>query len=179
MTKIEETIKVLIDKDIIPYSGLFDITEDILIQYINIYQSLSLSGNTKHDIMYARKLAGLNLFKLKLNSRGGTHLTCKEGILYFIKNPACPAYLKVGITTNIDARLATYQTGDPTRSYSVKHYEFVLDRKFYEKSILNDYKVDLGTGEWIKDLDAVDLMDSFRKKWNLPQGNRRGHNSVV
>ena len=71
----------LILRDIIPSEGLFDITERMLDKYIATYSKFANKGNNKYNGNFARKLAGLNLLKLKLYNRNGTPVTCGEGIL--------------------------------------------------------------------------------------------------
>ena len=46
----------------------------------------------------------------------------KSGYLYIISNPSHNGWYKVGVTDDIKARLHTYQTGDPKRSYKVEFY---------------------------------------------------------
>ena len=174
MSKISQTIDHLITKGEIPVSGLFDITENLLYSYITTYGNLFGQSTNFCDKSLSRKLAGLNLLKLKLKERQGTYLNCEEGILYLICNNAWPGYYKIGITTDIDNRLSVYQTGDPHRGYKIRHYEFVLNRKLAEKQVLAAYKVDLSSGEWLKDIDAMDMINQLRKQWNIPQGNYNG-----
>ena len=89
------------------------------------------------------------------------------GSSHLIANPAWPEHVKIGITTNIDSRLSTYQTGDPFRGYYVKHYEFVLDRKSAERNTLSDYNINIENGEWLANIDATRIITELRNKWGL------------
>ena len=149
---------MMIDHKLIPLNGRFDISEEQLSQYIEYYSQLHGRGNGKVDRKYARKLAGLNLLKYKF-SMGEKFSTCKEGLIYFVENPSYPDHLKVGMTIDLDTRLATYQTYDPFRKFKVKHYEFVLNRRLTEDKILNSFNVDIENGEWIKKTDAIALLE--------------------
>ena len=139
--KISKTTDSLIKHKIIPEVGLFDITEDMLCAYISIYNRVNGLYGRRYDKHHARRLAGLNLLNLKLQNRGGSPSNCKEGMVYLIENPSFPDHYKVGITTSIPKRLATYQTCSPYRDYSVKKYEFSRDRKQTENAIfcLNEH----------------------------------------
>jgi hypothetical protein len=165
--KIKDTIKKLINDGQLPAEGLFDITEGLIESYIAIYGE---SSGNRYDRNYARKLAGLNLFKLKINERDIKFSLCKEGILYFITNTAWPKHVKIGITTDIDKRLATYQTGDPFRNYKVSHYEFVLDRHACEKQVKEIYSVNIENGEWLTDVIAKEVIEAMREKWKTSRG---------
>jgi len=59
----------------------------------------------------------------------------KPGFLYIISNPSFPGFLKIGVSEDINARLHTYQTGDPKRSYKVEYYIFHPDCYKAEKKI--------------------------------------------
>ena len=156
-TKVERVLDVLIYQNVIPKDIEFDITEFQLSEYIKMYAEIHGKGNSKYDRKFARKLAGVNLLKYKLK-RGATYKSCKEGLLYFIENPAFPEYFKVGMTIDLDKRLNSYQTYDPHRKYKVNSYEFVLNRSIAEKQILQSMEVDLHQGEWIKKTDVGTLL---------------------
>jgi hypothetical protein len=48
----------MIDKKFILKNGLFDITEEMLTNYVAIYGSIENTRNIKFNISYSRKLAG-------------------------------------------------------------------------------------------------------------------------
>lgn len=154
---IKNTIEFLVKTNIIPTYKVFDITEEMLQKYVEAYGRISGKGNGKFIYSYARKLAGLNLLKLKF-SRGATYKECKEGQIYLIANPAWPDHLKIGMTVNSEARLASYQTYDPFQKYYIKHYEFVLNRKEAERKLLNDFGIHGEKGEWIRFSDAKKII---------------------
>lgn len=157
---IKRVIDVLRYEKMIPRESNFDITENIINEYVKCYHNLHGKKNGKYDFKYARKLAGINLLKLKI-SEGETYKSCKEGILYFIENPAFPEHYKVGMTVDLPSRLKSYQVYDPHQLFSVHTYDFVLDRRSAEKKILNCFSVNVENGEWIKKVDAIPLIKEF------------------
>lgn len=168
VNKIEQTITLLEYKGIIPKEGIFAITEDILTAYLNQYGDSS--NLKKEELSFARKMAGLNLLKLNF-SRGGTVKTCKEGLVYLIENPVYPGFLKIGMTTNLVNRLASYQMYDPLKRFKVKHYEFVQDRKRTEQNMLSTYNIHIESGEWIQYDDTIEIMRSVRENnWQVKMG---------
>lgn len=104
----------------------------------------------------------------ELSSRG---LKSKSGVVYFITNPAWIGMIKVGMTSDLDTRLRAYQTYDPNRAYVAKHYEFVLDRRQTERSVLDIFKVDVSeVGEWIPHRNSVKVIEFVRNAvdYHLP-----------
>lgn len=79
----------------------------------------------------------------------------KEGFIYIISNSEFPNYYKIGVTSDIDNRLRTYQTSSPHRNYKLEYYIYHPDcylaeqkirenMKYFAKSIKNEwYMVDL------------------------------------
>lgn len=135
----------------IPKTGYFEITEDLIQTYVDCYDLLfSKTTGLKNKGMknFARKIAGLSLLK-ELEQRG-EEIKSNAGIVYMISNPSFPNHVKIGMTQNLNKRLATYQTYDPYRQFKVEHYEFVCNRKQNERKILNSVRVDIERGEWIK-----------------------------
>src|SRR5277367_2052421 len=96
--RIKKTVDILIEKGFVPTYQAFDITEFMLDKYIETYGSIEEGTNKKFQRNYARKLAGLELLRLKF-SRGAKVKNCKEGMVYLIANPGWPDYLKIGMTT--------------------------------------------------------------------------------
>lgn len=141
---------------IIPLQGFFDITEELLVQYMKIYH---ISFSKKNGISkmgmksLARKIAGMSL--LKELERRCEDAKSKAGLVYMISNPSFPEHVKIGMTKNLEKRLSSYQTYDPYRRFQVEHYEFVCDRVFTERKILNSFLVNLEQGEWIKRPNAT------------------------
>lgn len=80
----------------------------------------------------------------------------KEGFIYIISNSEFPNYYKIGVTSDIDNRLRTYQTSSPHRNFKLEYYIHHPDcylaeqkirenMKFFAQEIKNEwYKVDLG-----------------------------------
>lgn len=176
MNKIKETLSILIEANIIPRDGNFDVDEHMLFSYIKIYSSFG-RGNSLFDYEYARKLAALNLLNLK-RDRDIQYPLIKEGFVYLITNPAWKDHVKIGMTIDLNTRLSVYQTSSPFRDYSISNYEFVLDRKKSEKEVLKKYKLGLTeTGEWIKHNDCEDIIRYIRAEHTVQNYKERflGH----
>jgi hypothetical protein len=159
--RIQKTVDILCANNTIPHFSAFDITEEMLDEYIRIYGSLGTGENKKFQKGFARKLAGLELLRLKF-SRGAKVKDCKEGMVYLIANPAWPDHIKIGMTVDVAARLDSYQTYDPFKAFHVKHYDFCLDRRAAEKKLLEEYGIHLVDGEWIKYSDALEIIKVVR-----------------
>ena len=159
--RIQKTVEILAATNIVPPYTAFDITEDMLQRYVEIYGELGAKGNGKFQYGYARKLAGLELLRLKF-SRGAAPKDCKEGMVYLIANPAWPDHIKIGMTVDVSARLESYQTYDPFKAFFVRHYDFCLDRRGAEKKILDDFGIHLVDGEWVKYSDALEIIKVVR-----------------
>jgi hypothetical protein len=150
----------MINDGFIPASGPFEVTQSLLDMYYEIFTinyPVMANKHRKKEVRYYKKLTGLSLLKMSL-SRTETQereekinlkpkLKC--GILYLISNPVYPGMYKVGITQDLNKRLATYQTYDPFRRFKVEHYRFVDDMRIEEKTILSKYQINISTGEWI------------------------------
>lgn len=79
----------------------------------------------------------------------------KEGFIYIISNSEFPNYYKIGVTSDIENRLRTYQTSSPHRNYKLEYYIhhpdcYLAEQKirenmrFFAQEIKNEwYKVDL------------------------------------
>lgn len=79
----------------------------------------------------------------------------KEGFIYIISNSEFPNYYKIGVTSDIDNRLRTYQTSSPHRNFKLEYYIhhpdcYLAEQKirenmrYFAKEIKNEwYKVDL------------------------------------
>lgn len=159
---------VMMDRGLIPKTGPFEITDKMLDASYMIYQQcFPPKGRKKRspsDIRLSRKICGLNLMKL-LKSRQvadskpsrTVKLDTKAGFVYVISNPAFPGKYKVGMTTDIESRLATYQTYDPNRLFKVERYMFVEDRREVEKEILRKYSVDIDKGEWVSTEKVIEM----------------------
>ena len=166
--KEQNVISVLTNKTLIPKEGIFEITEEMINDYMKFYHiifgtSSKGTGKTSNK-KFARKIAGINLLKENF-SRGAKFKDIKSGMVYMIENPAFPEHYKVGMTIDLISRLESYQTYDPYRKYKVTKYDFVLDRISTEKNILGHYDIFKESGEWIKKDNAIDI---FAKICNLP-----------
>lgn len=176
----DRVIAYMILQGLIPSEGYFDITEDLLIKHISAYgviTSKTAGFNKTKEYRFARKLAGKSLLDL-LDERG---LDSNSGFVYVVSNPAWPEHLKLGMTTNPHKRLASYQTGDPYRSFKIEHYEFVSDRKSVEKYLLNQFDVHIETGEWIKGVKAKHVLayiDSTHPEMLIALKRKEGYKKV-
>jgi hypothetical protein len=156
--KYDETIfKKMIELKLLPGTGIFSITEEMKKEYVKIYASLQGNGNvkTKSNKAYALRLAGLSLLKLnkvreeKTLVKEKTTEKTKSGIVYIISNVAFPNYYKIGITQNLEERLASYQTYDPLRRYKVEHYKVVENARQMENYFLSHHKINIRNSEWV------------------------------
>jgi len=170
--KSAKIFEVMVQRGLLPSNGSFEITEELLEQSFWIFRELfppkrnrlPRSGEKK----LSRKIAGLNLMSLleertnrvKVNDPEPNEL-CKSGFVYVISNPSFPGMFKVGMTTNIEARLRTYQTYDPHRSFKIESYQFVLDRRECENMLLNKFKLDIVKGEWVTNESVIDILVSL------------------
>ena len=75
-----------------------------------------------------------------------------SGHVYAITNPAWPGWVKIGMTIDIDGRLAAYQIYSPGKDYSVAHSVEVRDRRRSEAFAhrrASDASAGV-SGEWFK-----------------------------
>lgn len=155
MNIIEQVINNLSHKGFIS-SIPFVITDELRAEYAKEYEKLTggnFSALKLSNKKYALKLAGLNLLLVSG--------TTTSGFVYCIRNPSFPKHVKVGITKDVNKRLASYQTYDPYRAFYIDTYRFVEDKRAIEKYLLTTYKVNLDLGEWVSDLSVVDYVKSF------------------
>lgn len=62
------------------------------------------------------------------------------GYLYIIKNTAWPDWVKIGITTDLNKRLRSYQTSSPFRDYELMYSLYHPEYKQAEKNIRETLK---------------------------------------
>ena len=176
MTEKElKVLELLYTEKLLPRSGYFNITEDLLFNYVVTYGDLYGNGTIVDfgEYKFARRLAGRTFLAL-LFSRGFKYTDTESGILYMIANPAFADYYKIGMTINLDKRLAQYQTYSPLRDFKVVRYAFVLDRSWAERALINHSDIFREEGEWVKKdnvdnifLKIIDL--GLRKKFEAFQ----------
>ena len=165
MIDIKENLIIenLIREKYIPQTGIFQITESQLAKYVAEYGDNFGKRDNKlksSNYRYARRLAGKTLIKLN-KARGAKFTDIKAGMVYIIENPVFPDHYKIGMTLDVHDRLATYQTYDPLRRYSLLKYEFVLDKKLTESRILSHPEAYKEAGEWIRRDKAFELFESI------------------
>jgi len=88
-----------------------------------------------------------------------------SGYVYAITNPAWPGWVKIGMTIDIDGRLAAYQTYSPGNDYSVAHSVKVRDRRRSEALAhwrASDASAGV-SGEWfrIPMTEAANILESL------------------
>lgn len=78
------------------------------------------------------------------------HDLSPAGDVYLLWNPAWPAWVKVGMTTDVTRRLGNYQTGSPMRDFKLVHSRHFADRADAERRLL-DHLSTYGErrGEWV------------------------------
>lgn len=162
-TQTLKTFDILSEEGIIPSSGNFDVSEEMLNLFSSTYCSLNKSCYVQ-TASVSRRYAGICLINLKL-SRNIKPKDIKDGFVYLITNPAWEEYTKVGISVDIYRRLASYQTSDPLRAYKITGYEYVLDRKSSEKKIHDDFGV--VDGEWVKNSSSLEIIRSLRNQLDV------------
>lgn len=166
MIKEKEQIILIkmIQENIIPYNGLFQITELHLLNYIKLYSNTFSKGGTGlnkiSNFRFARKLAGLTLLKVNFE-RNVKFNQLKSGLVYMIENPQFPDHYKLGMTIELNSRLESYQTYDPYRKFKVTKYDFVLDRSLTEKKLLNHPNILRECGEWVKKENAIKIFEDI------------------
>lgn len=133
-------------------SSPFKIDSKLLDTYESTYNRISGgSGKAKaSNSRFNRKIAAMNLLKYKK----ALGLAITEGFVYIISNPAWPGMYKVGMTSNVSKRLASYQTYSPKRDYALKHWSFWEDKREAEKFVLSISKI--YSHEWIS-LESSEL----------------------
>ena len=163
LNKEELVINYLIENKVIP-TGIFQVTEEMLQEYLKVYHTYFGSTNKatgkKNNTKFARRLAGRTLLSLNFD-RGAKHSEIDAGLIYLIENPAFPEHYKVGMTINLKQRLSQYQTYDPYRNFKVFKYDFVLDKRKKEKELLNHPDIYNELGEWVKKTNAETLFSKI------------------
>jgi hypothetical protein len=165
MVKVEATVSYLVEHNKIPETGFFDITEDLVKDYLFAYGIVHKKdtgfGKTT-NIKFARRLAGLNLLKENI-SRGASARDIKAGHIYLISNPAFPLHYKIGVTFDAHKRLASYQTYSPYRDFVLEKYDFVVDKFSTEKLLLAHPLLSRESGEWVLRDNAKLVFDDLAR----------------
>jgi hypothetical protein len=175
--KARKIFSMMIKNGLIPEKGQFEITDRLIDISYKIGNSLHKKSERKRspsDIRLHKKIAGINFLHLN-NERAeieNKNIFVKKqtviqhsGILYIIENTSFPDHIKVGITKNLNKRLANYQTYDPHRNFKILKYIFVQNVRDEEKYLLNKYKIkDVFTGEWLTRLHLDELSTYMNNK---------------
>lgn len=154
----------MIKHRIIPSEGLFEITEQHLRAYLSTYHRLFGSTNksttNKTNTKFARRLAGRTILNVLFN-RGAKFTDVDSGLIYLIENPSYPLHYKIGVTIQLNKRLAQYQTYDPYRAFSVAKYDFTIDRYAKEKELLKYPDIYNEQGEWVLRDNAKEVFEKL------------------
>lgn len=136
----------------------FSITDSLIREYMLKYNEISGKGGKlkTSEFKFCYRMAALNLLKYKREHK----IPITEGFVYIIGNPAWPGMYKIGMTVDVNGRLANYQTYSPYRDYKLYHFRFSTNKRNTEKALhnlLKNYKV---AGEWfeVPHLDAFKLL---------------------
>lgn len=155
--------KLMILEGSLPKNGIFQISDDMLHNYVQAYNDLNGNGvgvRRYTNYKFARKIAGMNLLSI-LYERGAKYTEIKSGMVYVIGNPVFTEHYKIGITLDLGSRLSSYQTSDPLRRYHIVKYQFVEDRKRIEKTLLSNPNILKEEGEWVKQENALEIFDKI------------------
>lgn len=153
----------------IPETGAFEVTENLMLDYVFMYKILSKGKDvgSNSNAKFARRLAGINLLKENID-RGVKASEIKAGHTYLISNPAWPEHYKIGVSYDCHKRLQQYQTYSPYRDFQIQKYDFVLNKLDTEKLILNHPLIQREQGEWVKCENAKMIFDDIAKE-NMKQ----------
>ena len=92
----------------------------------------------------------------------------KQGFVYVLSHPKFSPWCKIGHSRDPERRLSTYNTGCPTRSYTLDGYEYFEDRVKIEEHIHNIVERDgyPRKGEWFNcpSQYVLDLLKQFPLK---------------
>jgi hypothetical protein len=82
--------------------------------------------------------------------------------VYVVAHPSWPGQFKVGITTNVRHRLASYNTGCPERRYQMRFAKHHEDAQRVVQQIYDALSTKRLQGEWfeVDELELVDLMEA-------------------
>jgi hypothetical protein len=164
-------LESLIEDGIITATGQVTVTDNILSAYSDRYNLIFGKKSASFDkgqIKFFKKMAALTFMRLNesrlesisvIKNARNKHTT---GFLYLISNPVYPGYYKVGITKNVEGRLASYQTYDPLRRFKVEHYTYCDDIREEERRIIKQFSVDIKNGEWVKSDNALSILRTVK-----------------
>lgn len=172
--KSDKVISLMISRNLIPETGVFEVTYELIDEFYNFYREVYPPKNKtmkSNNVKFAKKIAGLNLMKLNiarsefLEERKQSIKTIKPkcGLIYLVSNPIFPNMYKIGMTRDLNKRLSQYQTSDPYRRYKVEHYKFVEDARSEERKYLKEAGLDIVNGEWITSDKLSNLFDIIFK----------------
>lgn len=160
--KAKVIFDVMIKRGYLPNDGSFEVTKKLIdISHEIGNEMFAVNGRKQKpsDLRFRKRIAGLTLMELKAERDGYKEIISVKparrkdvcGFVYIIKNDCYPNHFKIGITSNVERRLATYQTYDPNRSFYVDKKYFVENTRIVENNLLNAFSnYDKHNGEWVE-----------------------------
>lgn len=104
-----------------------------------------------HELPTERQDVHLEVSPPKRTDNGGEDRETSH--VYIISHPMFDDYYKVGVAKNVQARLNSYQTSDPERSYQL---EFSVETPLYYETEAHIHRHFDNKYEWVKaDLDEI------------------------
>lgn len=101
-------------------------------------------------------------FKDEIRTQG-EQTSVKEGFIYLVIHPSFAGWIKVGMTIDYEARLATYNVADPLSRFELAATKWVDNRRTAEKQLLERLRqtAEEMRGEWarIALADAIEVFD--------------------
>jgi hypothetical protein len=98
------------------------------------------------------KLAEIRSALTASNRKVGEQADIKEGFVYLIENEVHPQWIKVGMTTDYESRIGTYNIYDPFDKFKFVSLAYATDRRSKEQKLLEIFKSHslCSKGEWFK-----------------------------
>lgn len=118
-----------------------------------VTNSLNIDENIlKKDLTLFEHLCKIRKLIEDEGNESGNQTSIEEGFVYLLSNPVWNGWVKIGMTTDYESRLSTYNMYDPTSSYSFIDIKWTNDRKYAEKHLKNVFLIhsDAVKGEWFK-----------------------------
>lgn len=169
--KAKQIFNVMIDRGFLPREGSFEVTKDLIDISHDIGNELFSQNGRKQkpsDLRFRKRISGLTLMHLK-SERDAVeeNFTLKKsrlihtcGFVYIIKNPNYIGHFKLGITSDVEKRIKSYQTYDPNRSFYVDKKYFVENTRKVENYLISMFSnFDVNNGEWLENKEYKKVVD--------------------
>lgn len=109
-------------------------------------------------VVSADLMRGEPSLQTEVPERTDTNADFAAGNVYVISNKSWPNMYKVGIASNVQRRLNSYQTSDPARAYVLEYELSTPHYKEIEKHIHATFK---GSHEWVTARDFVEIIEAI------------------